>query len=336
MTPVKNILIIGGAGYIGSHTTLALAEQGFKTIVYDNFSTGHRDACFGDHLVEGDLSNSPLLTQTLKDHNIDCVVHFAALIEAGQSVTTPLPFFENNVAGSLSLLDAMATADVKNIVFSSTAAVYGNRTDMGTLCETLPRAPINPYGHSKAMVETILQTCVDAHGINAIALRYFNACGADAQGRTGERHDPETHLIPLIIQAAQGLRPQINIYGTDYDTPDGTCIRDYIHVSDLATGHVAAVKQLVGAEKQLVGADGLGFQPINLGTGSGLSVKEVIASVKRVSGVDFTVVQTDRRPGDPALLVADAQKALDVLGWSAQHSSIDEIVKTAWAYAISQ
>jgi len=248
MTPVKNILIIGGAGYIGSHTTLALAEQGFKTIVYDNFSTGHRDACFGDHLVEGDLSNSPLLTQTLKDHNIDCVVHFAALIEAGQSVTTPLPFFENNVAGSLSLLDAMATADVKNIVFSSTAAVYGNRTDMGTLCETLPRAPINPYGHSKAMVETILQTCVDAHGINAIALRYFNACGADAQGRTGERHDPETHLIPLIIQAAQGLRPQINIYGTDYDTPDGTCIRDYIHVSDLATGHVAAVKQLVGAD----------------------------------------------------------------------------------------
>lgn len=322
----KNVLVVGGAGYIGSHTTLALQEAGFTAIVYDNFSAGHRDACFGTHLVEGDLADTDLLTRTLKDYDIGSVIHFAALIEAGESVITPLPFFHNNVAGTLSLLDAMNAAGVTRLVFSSTAAVYGNRSDTPLLHEALPHAPINPYGDSKAMVETVLQACVPAHGLQAIALRYFNACGADAQGRSGERHDPETHLIPLIIQAAQGTRPQIKIYGTDYDTPDGTCIRDYIHVSDLASGHVAAVTHLLGTDEA-------GVTPVNLGTGTGQSVRQVVDAVKRISGRDFTVVEDARRPGDPATLVADVARAHDVLGWRACHSDLETIVRDAWAYA---
>ncbi len=324
----KNILIVGGAGYIGSHTTLALNEAGYTTVVYDNLSSGHLDACFGDHLVEGYLSDTRKLVETMQSFGIDCVVHFAALIEAGQSVITPLPFYQNNVAGTLSLLEAMHTTNVTRIVFSSTAAVYGNRTDGVLLSEDLPRAPINPYGDTKAIIESVLEACAQAHGLQAIALRYFNASGADAQGRTGERHDPETHLIPLIIEAARGIRPQINVYGTDYNTPDGTCIRDYIHVSDLATGHVAAVTKLVKETES-------GFTPINLGTGSGLSVREVIDAVKRISGHDFKVVETARRAGDPAKLVANAEAANRILGWSATHSSIDQIVTDAWAYAIT-
>jgi len=322
----KNVLVVGGAGYIGSHTTLALKEAGFNAVVYDNFSSGHRDVCFGDALVEGDLADTAKLTQVLQDHDIDSVIHFAALIEAGQSVLTPLTFFQNNVAGTLSLLEAMNAAGVKRLVFSSTAAVYGNSEDAALLSEGLPRAPINPYGDSKAMVETVLESCVAAYGIEAIALRYFNACGADAQGRSGERHDPETHLIPLIIQAAQGKRAQINVYGTDYDTPDGTCIRDYIHVSDLALGHVAAVIHLQRTRTA-------GCTAINLGTGQGQSVRQVIDAVRRVSGVDFKVHEDLRRAGDPAVLVADAQRAKDVLGWQARHSDLETIIRDAWAYA---
>ncbi|WP_299507805.1 UDP-glucose 4-epimerase GalE [uncultured Roseobacter sp.] len=310
MNPRKRntVLIVGGAGYIGSHTTLALNEAGFETVVYDNFSTGHRDACFGKHLVEGDLANRAKLEETMNHFDVACVVHFAALIEAGQSVITPLPFFQNNVAGTLSLLEAMECVGAKKLVFSSTAAAYGNNTDVPLLHERLPRAPINPYGDSKVMVEMILEACAEAHGLQSIALRYFNACGADPDGQTGERHDPETHPIPLVIQAAQGKRPHISVYGTDYDTPDGTCIRDYIHVSDLASGHVAAVHKLLSSDQA-------GFMPINLGTGSGLSVREVIDAVKQVSGIDFDVVEENRRPGDPSKIVADARVAQDVLGW---------------------
>ena len=326
MADNKNVLIVGGAGYIGSHTTLALNDAGYVTVVYDNFSSGHYDACFGSHLVEGDLSDTDKLAQTMHEYDIGCVVHFAALIEAGQSVVTPLPFFENNVAGTLSLLTAMNTAGVRRIVFSSTAAVYGNQTDVDLLSESLPRAPINPYGDSKAMVETILEACVNAHNLQAIALRYFNASGADALGRTGERHTPETHLIPLVIEAAHGRRPDIKIYGTDYDTPDGTCIRDYIHVSDLATGHVAAVGHLLQG-------NAAGFTPINLGTGVGKSVREVIHTVQQVSGRTFQVVETEQRAGDPARLVADPSAAHDILDWSAIHSDLETIVKTAWSYA---
>jgi UDP-glucose 4-epimerase len=326
MTGQKNILIVGGAGYIGSHTTLALRDAEYGTVVYDNFSTGHRDACFGDHLVEGDLTDSALLTATMRDHDIVAVIHFAALIEAGQSVVTPLPFFQNNVSGTVSLLNAMNDAGVARIVFSSTAAAYGNNTSTPLLTEDLPRAPINPYGDSKVMVEKILETCVDAHGLQACALRYFNASGADAIGRSGERHTPETHLIPLIIEAARGKRDRIKIYGTDYDTPDGTCIRDYIHVTDLAHGHVAAVTHLLSNGTS-------GFSAINLGTGKGHSVRQVIDAVRAVSGVDFTVIEDTRRPGDPAALVADVRKAADVLRWQAKHSGIDRIVRDAWAYA---
>lgn len=321
----RNVLVVGGAGYIGSHTTLALREAGFHAVVYDNFSAGHRDACFGAALVEGDLADTALLTRTMQAHDIGSVIHFAALIEAGQSVRTPLPFFHNNVAGTLSLLDAMNAAEVTRLVFSSTAAVYGNRTDTPLLAETLDRRPINPYGDSKAMVETVLEACVVPHGLQAIALRYFNACGADAQGRSGERHDPETHLIPLVIQAALGQRPQITIYGTDYDTPDGTCIRDYIHVSDLAAGHVAAVTHLLQGNTP-------GVQAINLGTGAGHSVRAVIDAVKKISGHDFPVKEDARRAGDPATLVADVARARDVLGWRAVHSDLETIVRDAWAY----
>lgn len=313
-----------GLGYVG--LPLAVTVAGYETVVHDNLSSGHRDACFGDHLVEGALEDTATLTEAMRAHDVGSVIHFAALIEAGQSVITPLPFFENNVAGTLSLLKAMQAADVTRIVFSSIAAVYGNHADAALLAEDLPRAPINPYGDSKAMVEVMLEACVAAHGLQAIALRYFNACGADAQGRTGERHDPETHLIPLIIQAAQGQRPHISVYGTAYDMPDGTCIRDYIHVSDLATGHVAALAKLVAADAPL-------FHAINLGTGKGLSVREVIAAVKRVSGSDFAVIEAPRRAGGPGALVADVHAAHAVLNWTAQHSDIDQIVQDAWRYA---
>lgn len=326
MANQQNILVVGGAGYIGSQTTLALKDAGFDVVVYDNFSSGHRDACFGDHLVEGDLADQTKLETILRGFNIDCVVHFAALIEAGQSVLTPLPFFENNVAGTIALLQAMQATDVGRLVFSSTAAAYGNNTEAPLLHEELPRAPINPYGVSKVMIEQVLEACVEPYGIRSIALRYFNACGADPRGRTGERHDPETHLIPLVIQAALGQRANIKVFGTDYDTPDGTCIRDYIHVSDLASGHVAAVKHLLAQDQA-------GFDAINLGTGAGLSVRQVIESVRKRSGIDFEVIETDRRPGDPAKLVADASKAVAVLGWKAEHSGIDEIVRDAWSYA---
>lgn len=328
MSRKKNILIVGGAGYIGSHTTLALNEcEAYNTVVFDNLSTGHRDACFGDAMVEGDVLDPTAIRTTLRDHKIDCVVHFAALIEAGQSVITPLDYFENNVAGTVSLLKAMQLEGVSKLVFSSTAAVYGNRSDVDSLTEDLPLTPINPYGSSKAMVETILQSCVAAHGLQAIALRYFNASGADPQGRTGERHDPETHLIPLIIDAARGIRPHIKIYGTDYDTPDGTCIRDYIHVSDLAGGHVAAVNTLMQSDTP-------SFTPFNLGTGVGQSVREVIDAVRRVSRIEFEVIEEARRPGDPAVLVANAARASDVLGWQPKHQSIDTIVQDAWNYAM--
>ena len=319
-----NILVTGGAGFIGSHTTLALAEAGYDVVVYDNFSSGHRRACFDFDVVEGELADMAKLVAVLKDRHVDCVVHFAALIEAGQSVVDPLAFYRNNVAATLELLEAMKAAGTSRIVFSSTAAVYGNAGD-ALLKEGLPKAPINPYGHSKAMVESVLASAADAHDFKAIALRYFNAAGADPQGRTGERHDPETHLIPLVIQAALGVRPNIRIFGTDYSTPDGTCIRDYIHVTDLAAGHVAAVNALLRDDKPQ-------FVAANLGTGHGYSVREVIEMVRSVSGVDFQVITDARRTGDPSRLVADPSRAQELFGWSAQRSDLKTIVEDAWRF----
>lgn len=329
MKNLKNILVVGGAGYIGSHTVLALKDAGFRVVVFDNFSTGHRDACFGDLTIEGDLSDAPLLAKVLKEHEIACVVHFAALIEAGISVTDPLPFFRTNVASTISLLEAMGEAGVSRLVFSSTAAVYGDQESRGLLTETLPVQPTNPYGKSKAMVEGILQTMADAYGMNVLALRYFNAAGADPECRTGERHDPETHLIPLTIDAARNLRPSIKKFGTDYPTKDGTCVRDYIHVVDLASGHLAAVSKLINNEIT-------GFSPINLGTGEGKSVSEVIEMVKTVSVTDFTIIEEPRREGDPAYLVAAASKAEEVLQWRPKHSDLKTIVEDAWRFAVSQ
>ena len=322
----RRVLVIGGAGYIGSNTVLALVEAGFAPVIYDNFSTGHRDACFGVDLVHGDLTDTAALTRALRDHDIAAVVHFAALIEAGASVHDPLAFYRANVGGTLSLLEAMRAADVRKLVYSSTAAVYGDRPDGAPLQETMPTAPTSPYGHSKAMVETIAADMARAHGISTIALRYFNACGADPKGRTGERHDPETHLIPLVIDAARGVRDGIKIFGTDYPTPDGTCIRDYIHVWDLARGHVAALNTLLDTDFQ-------GFEAMNLGTGRGYSVREVIDAVRRISDRDFAVHEEARRPGDPALLIADVSRARTRLNWQAERSDIDTIVRDAFAYA---
>ncbi|GHB43700.1 UDP-glucose 4-epimerase GalE [Pseudovibrio japonicus] len=326
MSSTKNILVVGGAGYIGSHTTLALKEAGYTVVVYDNLSTGHRDACFGDVFVEGELKDRAKLAEVMEKHEIEGVVHFAALIEAGVSVVDPLSFYQNNVASTLALLEAMQDANVKRIVFSSTAAVYGDQTTSSPLSETLSKAPINPYGHSKAMVETILESAATAYGLQAFALRYFNAAGADPECRTGERHDPETHLIPLIIQTAQGVREHISVFGKDYETPDGTCIRDYIHVYDLAEGHVAALNFLQG---QNTGC----FHAANLGTGQGYSVLQVINAVAEISKKPVKIIEAERRPGDPAVLVADPSVANQLLNWRPMRSDLKSIVEDAWRFA---
>ncbi|MCV3273790.1 UDP-glucose 4-epimerase GalE [Roseobacter sinensis] len=323
----KNVLVIGGAGYIGSHTVLALQEAGFSPVVYDNFSSGHRDAVFSEYVVEGELADRARLAQAMRDHRIGSVVHFAALIEAGQSVIEPLLFYRNNVASTVSLLEAMQDAGVTRLVFSSTAAVYGNQTEAELLHEDLPVQPINPYGQTKAAVEAMLRDTAAASGLKSIALRYFNASGADARARTGERHDPETHLIPLVLQTAAGEREQITVFGTDYPTEDGSCIRDYIHVSDLARGHVAALEKLLATNE-----DAGSFTPINLGTGQGYSVRAVIETAKRVTNRSFTVVESDRRPGDPATLVSDPSRAHALLGWRAEHSALDTIITDAWNF----
>lgn len=321
-----SVLITGGAGYIGSHTTLALNEAGYETIVFDNLSTGHRKTCFGNKFIEGDIRNQSEIKGIFGHFDIDCVVHFAALIEAGGSVRDPLSFYENNVAGTCNLLKAMQVASVDKLVFSSTAAVYGNQNASICLSEDLKKDPINPYGHSKAMVETMLEDCVTSHGLNSIALRYFNACGADPDGRSGEMHIPETHLIPLAIETARGLREEIKIFGNDYETPDGTCVRDYIHVTDIANAHVKSVERLISGEATE-------FKAINLGSNNGYSVKEIIDAVKRISQEDFKVSEAERREGDPATLVAETDLAREFLGWVPKLSDIDQIVADAWRFA---
>lgn len=321
------VLVVGGAGYIGSHTVLALKAAGYRTVVYDDFSTGHRDAVFGDLLVEGSLADAARLAATMRDCRITAVIHFAALIEAGESVRDPLRFWRHNVAHSVALIEAMRAAGVGRIVFSSTAAVYGNQDRDAPLDESLPMRPENPYGATKAAVEAMLGDLAAAGQLQAVALRYFNAAGADPEGRTGERHEPETHLVPLVLDAALGRRPSIAIYGTDYPTPDGTCIRDYIHVCDLARGHVAALERL----QALPAAEGF-YRPVNLGTGQGHSVREVIEAARRITGRQIAVVEAGRRPGDPARLVADVRRAGGELGWTARDSALDRIIEDAWRF----
>ncbi len=315
------ILVAGGAGYIGSHTVLRLAERGYSVSVVDNLSRGFRHNVL-DHAAfhEIDLSETDKLAGVLEGH--DAVIHFAAWAFVGESMTSPEMYFGNNVGGSLSLLKAMLRAGVKHLVFSSTAAVYGIPKESPIL-ETFPEAPVNPYGESKRMVEAMLRWFDEIHGLRSVSLRYFNAAGADPEGRLGEEHDPETHLIPLLLRAAMTGQPA-TIFGDDYDTPDGTCIRDYIHVNDLAEAHILALEWLAAG-----GATGR----YNVGTGQGHSVREVLGSVENVTGRKVPHTVGPRRPGDPPVLVANADKLRQTMGWAPRYVGLDGIVETSWKFA---
>lgn len=322
MQVMRTILVVGGAGYIGSHMVKRLVEQGHEVVVADNLSTGFRDAVEGARFVEVDVSDTRALENALDFPKLDAVLHFASFIQVGESVTQPAKYYANNVLATLSLLDAMVLAGVQRFIFSSTAAVYGDPLYV-PIDESHAKQPINPYGRSKWMVEQILQDYDRAYGLKSVCLRYFNAAGADRDAKLGERHEPETHLIPLILQAAAGRRPAISVFGQDYATPDGTCIRDYIHVEDLVDAHVLALEYL------LAGNDSDAF---NLGNGNGFSVKEVIASAERVTGKPIPVTYADRRAGDPPRLVADATRAKTILGWKPKRADLDTIVADAWRW----
>lgn len=316
----KTILVTGGAGYIGSHTAKELLKRGYDTVTLDNLSTGRRELVRGDEFVEGDLSDISLLHQVFSEYSIDAVVHFAASCSVGESVNDPMKYYKNNVLCGLNLLAAMAEHDVRFIIFSSTCAVYGNPVEM-PITEEHPQLPINPYGQTKSLFEDILRSHERLHGIRNVCLRYFNAAGADPDGEIGETHDPETHLIPLALDAAMGRLPNLEIFGTDYNTPDGTCIRDYIHVCDLADAHILCLQHLI---------DGGPSNAYNLGTGTGYSVKQIVEGAERVTGRPVPRKDSIRRAGDPPELIAHAEKIKKELDWSPKHSSIDKILSTAW------
>lgn len=317
------ILVTGGAGYIGSHTVKELQNSGYEVVILDNLVYGHRELVenvLKCKLIVGDLSDRALLDQVFTAHPISAVIHFAAYAYVGESVTSPDKYYRNNVVGTLSLLEAMVAASVKNIVFSSTCATYGV-PQMLPIPEDHPQNPINPYGMSKLMVEKMLADFDHAYGLKSVCFRYFNAAGADPSGELGEDHNPETHLIPLVLLTALGKREQISVFGTDYDTPDGTCIRDYIHVLDLAQAHI------LGLERLLQGGDSAVF---NLGNGNGFSVKEVIEAAREITGKMIKVQECDRRAGDPAILVGSSEQARKVLGWQPQYSDIKDMLIHAW------
>lgn len=319
---MKKVLVTGGAGYIGSHTAKVLAQAGIEPVVLDNLSLGHRWAVKWGRLIEGDTGDYALVRKTLETEGIDAVVHFAAHASVGESVENPRKYFTNNVANTQRLLDAMLDAGVKTIVFSSTCATYGDPERL-PLSEDHPQAPVNPYGESKLFVEKILRWYGEAYGLKWAALRYFNAAGADPEGEAGEVHSPETHLIPLVLFAAMGRGPRLRVLGTDYATEDGTAVRDYIHVTDLAAAHLKALEHLKG------GGGGLAA---NLGTGQGYSVRQVIETVERVTGLSVPQEEAPRRAGDPPALVADASMATRLLDWQPQFSSIESIVETAFNF----
>lgn len=315
------ILVTGGAGYIGSHATRLLTRRGHDVWVYDNLAQGHRGATLPDRLIQGELANSDRLRAALRDHKIEAVMHFAARSLVGESVADPAGYYHNNVGGSLALLDAMRAEGVLRIVFSSTTATYGV-PEKSPISEETPQLPINPYGATKLMIERVLADYSHAYGFAYAALRYFNAAGASPDGDLGEDHDPETHLIPLVLQVALGQRQEITVFGVDYPTPDGTCVRDYIHVDDLAEAHLAALELLQPGSGML----------LNLGTGQGHSVMEVIESCRRVSGRKIPAVIGPRRPGDAPTLVADSSKAQRVLNWRPKYTRLDDLVATAWKW----
>jgi UDP-arabinose 4-epimerase len=318
----KNILVTGGAGYIGSHACKALARAGYTPIAYDNLVYGHRDAVRWGPFVEGDLGDAARLADTLARHEVAAVIHFAAFAYVGESMEKPQLYFRNNVVNTLALLDVMLAAGLRHIVFSSSCATYGTPACV-PITEDAPQHPVNPYGESKLICERAIHWYGEAYGMKYAALRYFNAAGADPDGEIGEAHDPETHLVPLVLATALGRRPQIDIYGTDYPTPDGSAVRDYIHVQDLAEAHVAALGHLL---------DGGASLALNLGTGAGHSVREVIAAAERVTGRRIARREMARRAGDPPVLVADVARARACLGWQARMSGLDSILGTAWAW----
>lgn len=319
----QTILVTGGAGYIGSHTVLALKQAGYHVVILDNLVYGHRDLVekvLKVELIEGDTSDRPLLDKIFKTHDIAAVMHFSAYAYVGESVTDPAKYYRNNVLGTLTLLEAMLAASVKRFVFSSTCATYGV-PEVVPIPENHPQNPINPYGATKLMVERILSDFDPAYNFKSVRFRYFNAAGADPNGLLGEDHNPETHLIPLVLMTALGKRESISIFGTDYPTPDGTCIRDYIHVSDLADAHILGLKYLL--------QDGE-CEVFNLGNGQGFSVKEVIAAAEQITGIKIPVKECDRRPGDPPSLIGSGEKARNILGWKPQYPDIKDIVTHAW------
>ncbi|WP_126992919.1 UDP-glucose 4-epimerase GalE [Thermosipho globiformans] len=313
------ILVAGGAGYIGSHVCKMLKERGYDVVVIDNLSHGHKSFARYGEFVLGDISDENLLDLVFKTYKIDAVMHFCAYIEVGESVVDPYKYYQNNVSNTLTLLNSMLKHDVKYFIFSSTAAVYGMPQKI-PIKEDDPKTPINPYGKSKYMVEQILDDFDRAYGLKSIRFRYFNAAGADESLEIGEAHEPETHLIPLILDAALSVRESIKIFGTDYETKDGTCIRDFVHVNDLADAHIKGLEYLISEKKT---------DYFNLGSGSGFSVREVIEKVKEVTKVDFKVEEVDRRPGDPAYLIADNTKARKILGWEPKYD-LEKIIQTAW------
>ena len=314
------IFVTGGAGYIGSHCVKALGEEGHEICVYDNLSTGHEWAILSGTLVRGDLADAASLDKAIRAFKPDAVMHFAASIQVEESVREPLMYYRNNVANTLNLLEAMVNNGIRCLVYSSTAAVYGMPEAMPVTEET-PMRPINPYGASKVMVEQVLRDLTAAKDFRYIALRYFNVAGADPGGRIGQAYRDATHLITRALKTAKGEHVCLNIFGTDYPTEDGTCIRDYIHVDDLASAHVLALDRLVKTGKSNI---------FNCGYGHGFSVKDVVQTVKAVTGIDFRVVETGRRAGDPPAIVADSGKLRKATGWTPQHDDLEFIVKTAW------
>ena len=316
------VLICGGAGYIGSHVNKRLHQEGCETIVLDNLVYGHREAVKWGTFIRGDLKNIDEIEGVFQAHKIDAVFHFAAYAYVGESVLEPEKYYYNNVVNTLNLLSAMKKSSCDKIIFSSTCATYGE-PERVPITEDMPQNPINPYGWSKLMVEQILRDYQRAYGLKFVVLRYFNAAGTDPEGETGESHNPETHLIPLVLDAAGGKREDIKVFGMDYDTPDGSCVRDYIHVADIASAHVLALRYLEN------GGAGDFF---NLGNEKGTSVLEVIDSAKRITGRDFKVTLAERRPGDPAKLVGSSEKARRVLGWAPGYVDIDTIIAHAWQW----
>jgi len=319
---MTRVLVCGGAGYIGAHMAKALVHAGHEVTVFDNLSTGHRAAVQWGELIEGNLLDGESLASLFRAHDFDAVMHFCALSQVAESVRDPYAYYRNNVVGTLNLLEAMRRTGVQRLVFSSTAAVYGVPM-ADKLDESQPTAPINPYGASKLMVETMLQDAAHAYGLRSVALRYFNAAGADPAGEIGESHTPETHLIPNVLRHALGIGEDLKVFGDDYATRDGTCVRDYVHVNDLASAHLLAMHHLDKHE---------GAHRFNLGSGSGYTVMEVIQAAREITGKPIPFALAPRRAGDPPVLVADSRRAAEILGWHPSFNSMSAIIETAWRW----